>query len=329
MKTIICTAYGDADILQMQERDRPTITADGYLVRVHATSATTADWRIRSLSLPIGFGFLGRLLFGLFKPRNPILGTELAGTIVERGEHATAFAIGDAVIVQCGASMGAYAEYRIVTDSDCIIRKPDGLSFEEAAVLSFGASTAWAYLMEKAMIKSGQSILIYGASGSVGSAAVQIAKAVGATVTAICSSANQDLMTEIGADHVIDYQSENFLENGQQYDVIFDAVGTLSYLACRKSLHSHGQLLLVSANLIQMLQALLASCFGQQRVVIGVVKESRERLASILHLVEQKQYRVLIDQIFPMECTSMAHRYIEKRHRKGNVAIQLVNADAR
>lgn len=324
MKTIICTAYGDADVLQMQDRDKPIVTADGYLVKVHATSATTADWRIRSLSLPLGFGFLGRLLFGLFKPRNPILGTELAGTIVACGEKATSFAIGDAVMLQCGASMGAYAQYRHVTTKDCMIRKPACLSFEEAAVLSFGASTAWGYLIEKAMIKPGQSILIHGASGSVGSAAVQIAKAVGATVTAVCSDTNHGLMQELGADHVIDYQRENFLKNGQKYDVIFDTVGTLSYLRCKKSMCNNGQLLLVSANLHQILQALLAACFSQQKVVIGVVKENRERLQSIVNLVQEKQYRVLIDKVFPLESIALAHRYIEKRHRKGNVAIRLV-----
>lgn len=324
MKVIICTRYGDPDVLQIQERERPSITADGYLVKVHATSATTADWRIRSLNLPLGFGVLGRLLFGLFKPRNPILGTELAGTIVERGEHSTSFAIGDAVIVQCGAGMGAYAEYRLVTDKDCIVRKPESLSFEEAAVLSFGASTAWGFLMEKAKIKPGQSILIHGASGSVGSAAVQIAKAVGATVTAVCSGTNQELMQDIGADHVIDYQKENFLKNGQQYDVILDTVGTLNYLTCRKSLCSNGQLLLVSANLIQMMLALLAASFTEQKVVVGVVNVNRVRLQLLIDLVCQKQYQVLIDQIFHLDSIAEAHHYIEKRHRKGNVAIRLV-----
>ncbi len=324
MKTIICTKYGDAEVLQMRESERPRITADGYLVKVHATSATTADWRIRSLKLPLGFGFLGRLIFGLFKPRNPILGTELAGTIVERGEHSTSFAIGDTVIVQCGASMGAYAEYRLVSDKECIVRKPEFLSFEEAAVLSFGASTAWGYLIEKAKIKPGQSVLIYGASGSVGSAAVQIAKSVGATVTAVCSGANQELMHNIGADHVIDYQKEDFLKNGSRYDVILDTVGTLNFLACRKSLRRNGQLLLVSANLFQMMLAMLVTSLTEKRIVIGVVNENRVRLQSIIDLVRQKRYRVLIDQTFHLDSIAEAHRHIEKRHRKGNVAIRVM-----
>ena len=323
MKAVICTSYGGSEVLQLEVRPLPVIHDHEYLVKVYASSATTADWRIRSRSFPKGFGFLGRLIFGLNKPRQVILGSELSGIVVERGALATEFNIGDEVIVQCGAKMGAYVEYKTVSDADCIIRKPGALNFEEAAVFSFGASAAWAYLIEKAMVEPGQKVLIHGASGSVGSAAVQIAKAAGAEVTAVCSHSNGDLVRELGADHVLDYQTNDFRKTGEQYDFIFDTTGQLSFMNSRHSLSKNGKLLLVSADLPQMLQALIAPLFGSRRVVTGVVNERRERLLAVVEMIKKGRYRVVVDKVFPLELIASAHRYIEKRHRRGNVAIRM------
>ncbi|MFS8067534.1 MAG: NAD(P)-dependent alcohol dehydrogenase, partial [Byssovorax sp.] len=210
MKAIVYHRYGQPDVVALAEVPKPTLGDREVLIRIHASTVTTADWRARSLSLPPGFGLMGRLVFGIFGPRKPILGTELAGEVEAVGKAVTRFKAGDQVFAFAGASYGCHAEYRTMAEDGLIARKPANLSFEEAAALSFGGTTALNFLRDKGGIKPGDRVLIVGASGGVGTAAVQIAKHLGAEVTGVCSTANLELVLSIGADRVIDYTSEDF-----------------------------------------------------------------------------------------------------------------------
>jgi NADPH:quinone reductase-like Zn-dependent oxidoreductase len=245
VKAIVYHLYGSHEVVALAEVPKPAPKANEVLIRIHATTITTGDWRARSLKMPAGFGLMGRLAFGVFGPRKPILGTELAGVVEKAGKAVTRFKTGDEVFAFPGASFGGHAEYRIMSEDGLIALKPANLSFEEAAALSFGGTTALIFLRDKGGIKRGDKVLIVGASGSVGTAAVQIAKHLGAEVTGVCSTANLDLVRSIGADQVIDYTKENFVLRGETYDIVLDTTGTTSFARCGDVLKPGGRLLLV------------------------------------------------------------------------------------
>jgi len=244
MKAFVYTKYGPPGVLQLKDVAKPTPKDNEVLIKTHATTVTSGDWRVRSLSLPVGFGLLGRLVFGVSRPRQPILGTELAGKIESVGKGVSKFKVGDQVFVFSDAGMGCYAEYKCMPEDGAMALKPANLTYEEAAALSFGGTTALDFF-RRGKLQSGERVLVNGASGGVGTAAVQLAKHFGADVTGVCSAANLELVRSLGASHVIDYTKEDFTQNGEAYDIIVDTVGTAPFSRSKGSLKEGGRLLMV------------------------------------------------------------------------------------
>lgn len=323
MKAAIVTQYGSADHVVVEERPMPTPLKGEVLVKVHYSTVQTADWRVRSLTLPGGMKMIARFIFGWSKPRQPILGTEYSGEVIAVGPDVNQFKAGDAIMGTSGASFGAHAQYIKVSVKGLAMRKPDSITFKEAAALPFGALTALDYLKYKAKVQSQDRVLIYGASGAVGVAAIQICKHLGAHVTAVCSERNFDLVKELGADAVVDYRTTNFWEQGHQYDVIFDCVGGLKISNLRHTTRPSGKILLISASLWEMLYGALWNVFSSQKVLSGVTNESPQNLQELLDLHERGQYRVILDRSFPLEQIADAHRHVESRHKRGNVVIEI------
>lgn len=263
-----------------------------------------------------------KLVFGHKKPRQPILGTELAGTIEEVGPSVTKFRTGDQVFAYADAGMGAHAEFKCMPERGLVALKPDSLTFEEAAALSFGGMTALHFL-KKADLRRGESVLVNGASGGVGTAALQLAKYFGTEVTAVCSSANTDLVRSLGADHVIDHAKEDFTRNGRRYDVIMDAVGTAPYRRSKASLSRNGRLLLVVAGLPQMLPIPWVSLTGTKKIFAGPAASRIDDLKFLADLAEKRIFRPFIDRRFPFEQMIEAHRYVDSGRKRGNVVITL------
>jgi NADPH:quinone reductase-like Zn-dependent oxidoreductase len=325
MKAMVYHRYGPPSVVALAEVAKPAPRHNEVLVRIRATTVTTGDWRARSLDLPPGFGPLGRLVFGVFGPRQPILGTEMAGVIEAIGRSVTRFAVGDEVFAHTGASYGCHAEYRAVAENGLIALKPRNLSFEEAASLSFGGTTALDRLKTKGGVKPGESVLIVGASGGVGTAAVQVAKHLGAEVTAVCSAVNADLVRSIGADRVIDYRSEDFATTGERWDVILDTTGTVPLSRCEHALNPGGRLVIV-------LNASLAQALGWERpakgsgksVIAGVVDVRIEDMQYLARLAETGEYRAVIDRSYPLELAAEAHAYVDTGRKRGSVVLSVM-----
>ena len=322
MKAIIYEKYGPPEVLHLTEIDKPVPKDNEVLVRVRATTVTAADARIRASIVPAGFWLIMRLIFGLFSPRKKILGCEFAGEIEAVGKDVTLFKQGDQVF---GAPLmfGAYAEYICVRENKLITKKPVNLSFEEAAAVSFGGLTALRYLRDLGKIQNGQKVLIYGASGGGGTAAVQLAKYYGAEVTGVCSTANLDMVKSLGADKVIDYTREDFTQSGETFDVIFETVDKVSFSRCRDSLKQGGQMLLAVAGLPQLLLMLWCSIFSDKKIKAGPAPQKIEDLNFLKELVEAGKYKVVIDRGYSMDQIVDAHRYVDTGHKKGNVVITM------
>lgn len=323
MKAAVYTKYGPPELVQLKEVEKPTIKDNEVLIKIHATTVTSADWRARTLSMPPGFGPLARLMFGISGPRKPILGIELAGQIASVGKSVTKFKVNNQVFAMSGIDLGCHAEYKRMPEDGAIAFKPTNLSYEQAAVLSFGGTTALDYLRDRAKIQKGEKILINGASGAVGTAAVQLAKHFGAEVTGVCSTANLALVTSLGANQVIDYTKENFVKNGKTYDIILDTVGTVSFSHCQASLKKGGRLLLIAAGLPQMLLTPWVSMTSTKKIIVGPARERAEDLQFLAKLAEMGQFKPIIDRSYPFEQIANAHAYVESRHKRGNVAITL------
>ncbi|MFJ8369717.1 NAD(P)-dependent alcohol dehydrogenase [Bacillus cereus] len=301
MKAIICTKYGPPNVLQLQNVEKPKPKKNEVLVKIHATSVSTGDCRIRGFNSPLLFWIPMRIILGFRKPRKPILGVELSGEIEDIGTDVTQFKKGDQVFALTELNLGGYAEYTCVHESGLIALKPTNVTYEEAAVIPFGGTSALHFL-RKGQIKKGQRVLIYGASGSVGTAAVQLAKYFGATVTAICSSSNLDLVTALGADNVIDYMKEDFTKRGEHYDIIFDAVGKYKKSLCTDALIPNGKYVSVNGMM---------------------AKVSKEDMNLLKQLAETEKLKPVIDRTYRLEEIAEAHIYVEKGHKKGNVSITL------
>ncbi len=323
MKAVICKKFGSADFLVIEELQQPVPTDYEVLIKVRCTTVTMADWRVLTRTMPLGFKTLSGFVFGFSAPRNPILGTELSGTVLAIGKNVSKFKVGDSVIGVLGAGFGCHTEFRCMHENANIFLKPEKLSFAEAAALPFGSITAYDYLKNKAKIQSGEHILIHGASGAVGSAAIQIAKYFGAIVTAICSARNFDFVKALGADFVIDYTKENFLDQPKTYDIILDAVGTLSFAQSQKKMTDKGRLLLVSGSLPEMLAILYAPLFSSKRVIAGPASESQANISAVLDLAAQGKIRSPIDQEFDFSQIRDAYRYVETGRKRGNVVIKV------
>jgi NADPH:quinone reductase-like Zn-dependent oxidoreductase len=318
MKAIVYTKFGPPEVLQLREMAKPTPKDNEVLIKIRATSVVKEEPDMRRSP---GFN-------GLWRPRNPILGQELAGQIEAVGNAVTRFRPGDEVY---GFGMfGAYAEYKCMRESDALALKPANMSFEEAASIPNGALTALPFLRDKGQIKRGQSVLIYGASGSVGSAAVQLAHYYGAEVTAVCSSTNQEWVKALGVDHVIDYTQEDFTQNGRTYDIIFDTVGKCSFGACKGSLTKEGIYLTTVPSLAvirQMLSPLKRGGKKAKFMAAGLrpAREKTKDLAFLADLIETGKLKAVIDRCYPLDQIVEAHKYVEKGHKKGNVIITVAH----
>ncbi|KQU18636.1 NAD(P)-dependent alcohol dehydrogenase [Peribacillus sp. TH24] len=320
MKAIVYTKYGPPDVLQLKEVKKPTPKENEILVKVKATTVTVADIRSRSFTVPLSVWLPARITLGFRRPKKSILGLELSGEVESVGKDVKQFKEGDQVFAASQIGYGAYAEYKCLPENGPVSIKPNNLSFEEAAAIPIGARTALFYL-RKANIKSGQKVLVYGASGSVGSYAVQIAKYFGADVTGVCSTTNLELVKSLGADQVIDYAREDFSSKGETYDVIFEAVDKSSFSACMKSLKKDGTYINVTVPLpgVRMLWTKLTS---NRKLILGQNSpENSEALNFLKELVETGKLKVVIDRYYAFEEIVEAHRYVEKGHKKGNVVI--------
>jgi len=322
MRAAVCTRYGPPDVLQIRDVPTPLLKANDLLIRTLATTVTSGDRRVRSLDVPLGLGFLMRLVFGFHAPRQPVLGTEMAGVVAAVGSAVRAFKPGDAVFAFSDLAMGCHAEYLCMAQDGAVLHKPEGLSFAEAAALSFGGTTALHYL-RKASLQPGEKVLVNGASGAVGSAFAQLARHYGAEVTGVCSTANVALVQKSGAKHVIDYTQQDFTRNGETYDVIVDTVGNAPYARCRTSLRSGGRLLLIEAALAQMLAAPVVSLLSPHKVFAGPASGGVEALRTLADLAEQGVYRPVIDKEFAFEQIVEAHRYVDSGRKRGNVLVVL------
>ena len=326
MKAIVYERYGPPEVLELMEVAKPTPKHNEVLIKTYATTVTSADWRVRSLEVPLGFRLIVRLLFGISKPKQPILGSELAGVIESVGKDVRKFKVGDQVFAFSDASMGCHAEYKCMPQDGAVVLKPPSLSYDEAAALSFGGTTALDFL-RRGKLQSGEKVLVNGASGSVGTAAVQLAKHFGANVTGVCSTANMELVRSLGASQVIDYTKKDFTQNGETYDVIIDTVGTAPFSRSRDSLKAGGRLLMVLAGLPDMLQSPWVSMTSSKKVIAGPVAVRAEDLRFLAGLAQAGEFKPVIDRRYPFEQIAEAHRYVDTGRKKGNVIITLEHDD--
>lgn len=321
MKAVICTAYGPPEVLQISEIEKPIPKDNQVLVKVLATSVTAADYRVRSFNVPPSLWLPARLALGLRKPRKPILGMELSGVIETMGTNASRFKEGDKVFAASLQSFGAYAEYICLDENGPIALKPSNLSFEEAAAIPIGARTALHYLKNLGEIKPRQKVLIYGASGSVGTYVVQLAKYFDAEVTAVCSADNLELVKSLGADKLIDYTKSDFTQNFETYDIIFITVDKCPYSACKKALRKSGAYLNIGRPLPSF-QMIWTSLTTGIKVVVGKnAPESKEALIALKQIIERGHLKAVIDRNYSIDQIVEAHRYADQGHKKGNVVI--------
>jgi NADPH:quinone reductase-like Zn-dependent oxidoreductase len=322
MKAILCMRYGPPEVLLFREIEKPVPKDNEILIKVRATTVTVADVRVRSFTVPTSVWLPARLALGLRRPRKKILGMELAGEVETVGKDVTRFKKGDEVFAATLKTFGAYAAYKCLPEDDPIAIKPVNLTFEEAAALPIGARTALHFL-KKGNIKTGQKALIYGASGSVGTYAVQLANYFGAEVTGICSGANIELVKSLGAEKVIDYTEQNFIKKLEKYDMVFLAVDKFPFSTCNKILNNDG-VYLNATDPIMNLRQLWTSLTSKKKIIMsGSVPEKAEYLVFLKDLVEDGKLKPVVDKNFKFEQMVEAHGYVDKGHKKGNVVVTL------
>jgi NADPH:quinone reductase-like Zn-dependent oxidoreductase len=322
MKAVICTKYGSPEVLQLKEVAKPIPEDNEILVRVYATTVSTADVIDRSFSLPPYLWPFARLSLGITKPRKPILGFELAGEIESVGKEVKLYKEGDPVFASTFEfGFGCYAEYKCLTEDGVVAIKPTNMTYEEAAAVPLGGLTALAFLRDRANVQSGQKVLICGASGSIGTYAIQLAKYFGAEVTGVCSTTNLEMVKSLGADIVIDYTKEYFTKSGETYDIILDAVNKMSFSRCKNSLKRRGIYLTTFPTISFILQMLRTSMIGSKKAISGEASEKAEDLIFLKGLAEAGKIRPVIDRRYPLEKIVEAHRYVETGHKRGNVVI--------
>lgn len=321
MKAIVATGYGSPEVLKLQEVAKPLPKDNEVLVKVHAASATTADGMMRT-----GTPYFGRLFTGLRKPKHPIPGTGFAGTIEAIGKNVTTFKPGDRVFGETTLGFSTNAEYVAVPENGVMLPMPDNLSFAEATALCDGHLTSLNFLQEIAHIKPGQKVLINGASGSLGTAAVQLANYFGAEVTGVCSTRNVGLVKSLGADQVIDYTKQDFTRNGQTYDIIYDTIGKSAFGKCKDSLAENGLYISPVLKFSLLLRMMWTSKGSKKKARFAATglrtdEELRKLLAQLIDIFKEGRLKTIIDRQYPLEKVAEAHTYIAAGHKKGNVII--------
>jgi NADPH:quinone reductase-like Zn-dependent oxidoreductase len=326
MKAAVYTKYGPPEVVGVRDVEQPTPRDDQLLIRVHATTVNVGDVRMRAFRVPLSFWLPARLALGVVGPRQSILGMELSGVVEGVGKNVTRFAVGDAVFGSTqarGATFsGGHAEYACLFESGVIAKKPPALSHKQAATLGISARTAL-YFLRAAKIESGQKVLIYGASGSVGTSAVQLAKHFGAEVTAVCSGPNHGLVRDLGASETIDYRNEDFSQNRGAYDVVFDVVGLASYAACLRALKSDGTYLQAVAAPGIALRMGWTAMISQRKTVGGGPRPLVDDLEFLGELVVAGKLMAVIDRTYTLDQIVEAHRYVDTGHKRGNVVIEV------
>jgi NADPH:quinone reductase-like Zn-dependent oxidoreductase len=319
MKAVVYAQYGSPEVLQVQDVPKPSVKEHELLIKIKATAVNSGDIRLRKAD-----PFALRLFFGFFKPRITILGSVFSGEIEDVGSAVKRFKIGDHVFGHTDMSFGTYAAYKCFPEHGSIALQPKNITHNEATAIPFGGTTALHFL-KKASIQKGQKVLVYGASGAVGTAAVQLAKYFGARVTGVCSTTNVALVQSIGADTVIDYNKEDFTKNGETYDVIFDTVNKMSIGDSLPSLKDYGTLILSGAGLKETIQGawIAKTSIKKIKVITGMISHSAEDIEFLKTRIELGELKPVIDTTFPLECMAAAHAYVEKGHKKGNVVISL------
>lgn len=323
MKAAIVTRYGPAEVIRITDLPMPRPGPGEVLIRIHASTVASADWRLRSGIAPRGFGLIIRLIFGLRGPRQPVLGTELSGIVTAVGPGVTRFAPGDAVLAFAGVKMRCHAEYRVIRADGAVVAKPENLTHEQAAAICFGGTTALHFLRDKARLQPGERLLVIGASGSVGSAAVQLGKHFGAEVTTLTSAANTALMRDIGADRTLAHDSAESVTEVARYDVIMDAVGARTFTHALPALAPGGRFLMVAGDLPQMLAALRPGPQGK-RCLSGTAPERAADVAWLVDLAAQGHFLPLIDSTWPLAQIAQAHARVETGRKRGNVVVTMV-----
>jgi NADPH:quinone reductase-like Zn-dependent oxidoreductase len=322
MTALVCERYGSPDLLKFMERPRPLPRKDEILIRVLASTITSGDRRVRSMDMPEGFGTLGRLALGWHGPRQAVLGAEFAGVVQAVGQRAKGFLPGDAVFGISGFRMGGHAEYLCISAKGAVTHKPGHLSFEDAAALSFGGSTALSFLGRAGLV-AGEKILINGASGNVGLAAVQLACLMGAEVTGVCSAARLDQVRSLGAMRVINYEEQDFTTLGPGFDVVFDVACNQRVERCLNVLKPGGRLIRIQAGLPEMCRATLFPRRSGRRIIVGNAEERADDLEHLADLVRQGRYRPVIARVFPFEDAIEAHRYADCPSHGGSVVLRM------
>ena len=329
MRAVVWTKYGPPDVLQLQEIEKPVPKAGEVLIRTHASTVTAGDCEVRKLDLPVLLRLPMRAYVGITRPKRvTVLGQEFAGEVESVGTDVTRFEPGDKVFGQTDFSMGGYAEYVCVpekADAGCVARMPANMTYEQAAAVPTGGLEALHYL-KSANVRSGESLLVNGAGGSIGTAAVQIGKYYGAEVTAVDSAPKLDMLRSIGADHVIDYRREDFTESGETYDLIFDVPAKASYAGSLRSLEPGGRLLLANARLSLVVRGRRTSKKTDKQVLVGISSQDTENLLFLRELIEAGKLKTVIDRTYPLEQVADAHRYVETGQKLGNVVIDVVGA---
>jgi NADPH:quinone reductase-like Zn-dependent oxidoreductase len=324
MKAILHTAYGPPDELQLREVEKPVPKDDEVLIKIHATTVTSSDCNLRNLTFAPQWSVLPmKMQFGLTKPKINRLGIDLAGEIEVVGQNVRRFKIGDQVFGRPQPASGSHAEYICLPEDGILTTKPANLTYDEAATIPLAGNTALYFIRDLGNIQAGQEVLINGASGGIGTFAVQLAKYYGAQVTGVCSTTNLELVKSLGADNVIDYTREDFTRTGRTYDVIFDVVGKISYSGCKDSLKQNGVYLSTLPTLAIVFQAVWTSMIGSKKVKFGDAVGKAENLLFLKELAEAGKLKAVIDRRYPLEQTVEAFRYVEKGHKKGNVVINV------
>ena len=323
MKAIVYTEYGSADVLRLEEIAKPTPNDAEILIRVRAAEVTKADCELRSFSFPVKWFWLPlRLVLGITRPRRPVLGGYFSGEVEAVGKDVSKLRVGDQVFGSAGLRMGAYGEFVCLPATYTISAKPSNMSFEEAAAVPLGGLNALHFL-RMARVQKGEKVLINGAGGSIGTFGVQIAKDMGAAVTAVDSGIKENMLRRIGADHFLDYTKEDFTKSGQRYDVIFDMVARSSYSGCVAALTPKGRYLMANPRVSDMLRSTVTSVFTDKKAAFAFAGETEEELLALKEMIEDGKIKSTVDRVYPMERVAEAHRRVEIEQRLGSVVISL------